>query len=272
MIVAAVVHLEALEEGAIHRPTGRDVHGLWFEQWRRVDPHLADRLHAGSGPRPFTLSPLIGLPRPRRGAVAVETGRRAWFRITALSDDLSARLEDEWRRCLPEVVVLGGLRWRVVGATVDEEKHPWAGWAELQRLAEERLLNRSPPDAWQVTLSTPTAFHGAEGHIPFPLPNLLLGSWLRRWQAFGPVRLPSDLVERARTGLVVSAYALKTVPLQDGRRITIGCVGNVTLRAPRMKPGERAALDLLAAYAFWCGSGHRTTQGMGMTRAKPWVR
>jgi len=270
MIVAAVVHLEALEEGAIHRPTGRDVHGLWFEQWQRVDAHLADRLHAGPGVRPFALSPLMGLPRPRRGAVPVETGGRAWFRLTSLSDDLSDRLEAEWLPRLPEVVVLGGLRWRMAGATT--EGHPWAGRADMQRLAEERLLNRSPPDAWRVTFSTPTAFHGAEGHIPFPLPNLLLGSWLRRWEVFGPVRLPSDLAKRARTGLVVSAYALKTLPLREGRRTTIGCVGSVTLRALRMKPGERAALDLLAAYAFWCGSGHRTTQGMGMTRARPWVR
>ena len=272
MIVAAVVRLRALEDGVIRRPTGRDIHGLWYEQWRRVDRRLADWLHAGSGPRPFALSPLMGLPHPQEGAVAVEAGREAWFRLATLEDDLSARLEGDWLPRLPDEVAVGGIRWQVTGMTADAEEHPWAGRADLQQLAKEHLLDRSPPTSWRVTLSTPTAFHGAGGHIPFPLPNLLLGSWLRRWQVFGPVRLPPDLAERARTGLVVSAYTLKTLPLREGHRTTIGCVGRVTLRALRMKAGERAALDLLAAYAFWCGSGHRTTQGMGMTRADAWAR
>lgn len=272
MILAVVVRLQALAAGTIRRATGQDVHGLWFQQWQRVDRRLAEHLHAGSGPQPFTLSPLMGPPRPRQGTVAVEAGGEAWFRLTTLDDDLSARLEGEWLPRLPEEVTLGGLRWRVAAVTVEGREHPWAGKADAQQLAEERLLQRSPPAAWRIDLATPTAFHGAEGHIPFPLPNLLLGSWLRRWQAFGPVRLPQDLAERARTGVLVSAYTLQTVPLRDPQRVTIGCVGRVTLRAAGLKVGERAALDLLAAYAFWCGSGHRTTQGMGMTRAEPWAR
>ena len=269
MLLAAVVSLEALEKGVIRRATGRDVHGLWFDQWGRSAPAVADRLHAGSSLRPFTLSPLMGLPHPRRGEVLVEEGATAWFRVTTLEAALSARLEADWLPRLPAEVSLGGLRWRVVGAATRGDSHPWAGRVGAQQLAEEHLLNRAPPVRWQVTLAAPTAFHGAEGHIPFPLPNLLVGSWLRRWQAFGPVQLPVETVAWAWQRLAVSAYRLKTRPVRDRHRTAIGCVGRLTLRALRMKPGERAVVDLLSAYAFWCGSGHHTTQGMGLTRTRP---
>ncbi len=268
MLLAAVIYLEALESGFIRRATGRDVHGLWFDQWRRVDASYADALHAGSSRRPFTLSPLMGLPRPRRGKVSLEEGTQAWFRVTSLESVLSTRLEADWLPRLPMEISLGELGWRVVGVATEADAHPWAGRADAQRLAQTHLLDRKPPVSWQVSLTTPTAFHGAEGHIPFPLPSLLVGSWLRCWQTFGPVQLPKDTIASARR-LVVSAYRLKTVPVQDGYRTTIGCVGRLTMRALRMKPGERAAMNLLAAYAFWCGSGHRTTQGMGMTKTQP---
>ena len=127
----------------------------------------------------------------------------------------------------------------------------------------------SPPERWRLSFATPTSFHGVGGHFPFPLPDVLLRSWLRRWQAFGPVLLPGDLPERGREGVAVSAYTLKTVPVRDRRRVMIGFIGQMTLRALKMTPGERAAVDLLMAYAFWAGSGHHTTQGMGLTRLLP---
>jgi CRISPR/Cas system endoribonuclease Cas6 (RAMP superfamily) len=43
-------------------------------------------------------------------------------------------------------------------------------------------------------------------------------------------------------------------------------VGSLRLQAHQLPPCDCAALDLLAAYAFYCGSGHKTTQGLGQTR------
>ena len=83
------------------------------------------------------------------------------------------------------------------------------------------------------------------------------------------MRLPKNLRERVREGLAVSAFDLKTLPVFDRGRLIIGSVGKLRLTALRLKPGERAAVDLLAHYAFWVGSGHHTTQGLGMTRMLP---
>ncbi len=265
-LLAAVVRLQALEAGVLRGASGPAVHGFWFGQWRVVDARVADRLHALRQVLPFAVSPLMGLGAPRRGVVEVPHEARAWLRVAAFEGELAARLEGEWLPRLPEAVTLAGVRWRVLGWTGEAAEHPWAGRADAQALAEARLLARNPPRRWTLAFETPTASHGSEAHLPFPLPDVLLGSWLRRWQAYGTVTLPEDLAERVGRRLAVSAFDLHSAPWRYGARLTIGCVGRMTFDALRLLPGERAAVDLLAAYAFWAGSGHRTSQGMGMTR------
>jgi CRISPR-associated endoribonuclease Cas6 len=267
MLLSAVIHLEALENGRLPAATGRLVHGLWFQHWQACNADLAATLHdEDHGPQPFTLSPLMDLPLPRHGNISVRAGAQAWFRVTALTADLAARTAEHWLPQLAETIRLGSLAWRVRYATADAEAHPWAGWADPQAMAERALMGSDAPRTWTLKFLTPTTFHGDIGHLPFPLPYALLGSWLRRWQAFGPVALPEDVAEAAREGLAISAYRLKTVPVRNRRRLIIGCVGELRLRALEMQPLERAAVDLLAHYAFWAGSGHHTPQGFGMTR------
>ncbi|MEA3396965.1 MAG: CRISPR system precrRNA processing endoribonuclease RAMP protein Cas6 [Chloroflexota bacterium] len=268
MLLAAVINVEALEDGYLPTATGRLVHGLWFRQWQACDAAVADRLHAEPGPQPFTLSPLLDVPRPQHGKIAIRAGQRAWFRVTALTADLAARTAGVWLAQLPVTLSLGRIPWRVAYATVDANEHPWAGWGDAQALAERCLLAAAAPAAWSFEFLTPTTFHGEIGHLPFPLPYVLLGSWLRTWQAFSPVPLPAELGEATRNGLVISSYQLKTVPVRDRKRLVIGCVGHLQLRALEMTPLERAAVDLLAHYAFWAGSGHHTPQGMGLTRLR----
>lgn len=265
-LTAAVINVKALEAGAIRSATGVFVHGFWFHHWQKVAPALADELHAEGREQPFALSPLMGLRHPTKGRIDVEDGAEAWFRVTTLSPVLSAALTGDWLPALPEEITLGSLRWGVAGYTLDPEAHPWAGEADAGALAERYLLGARPARRWRLRFATPTAFHGEAGHLPFPLPHALTGSWLRRWQAFGPVRLPEEVLDAVRAGVAVSAYRLKTVPVRDRERLTIGCVGRLTLAATALSKPGRAAVDLLAAFAFWAGSGHRTTQGMGMTR------
>jgi CRISPR-associated endoribonuclease Cas6 len=266
MLAAAVIRVAALEPGEINAATGRFVHGFWFQQWEQVDADLATELHAGQMLRPFTLSPLMGLPRPRRGEVTVPPETEAWFRVTTLTPSLTEALTTAWLPRLPERVHLGGLPWAVTGYTLDASEHPWAGQEDFAAVAEACLMASPPARRWRLRFATPTAFHGAAGHLPFPLPGALIGSWLRQWQTFGSVRLPETLPEEVHAGLAVSSYNLKTVPVRDRKRITIGCVGRLTLYATELSKPARAALDLLARYAFFAGSGHRTTQGHGLTR------
>ncbi len=283
MPLSSIIHLEALAPGQIEGFTGRGVHGFWFNRWRDVDPALGDRLHNETQEASFTLSPLTGLPRPRRGIVPIPAGQTAWFRVTLLDPFLEDAFRSKWLAGLENAArleipegreqngeMIPGIVWKVTAASLEPSAHPSAGQAGYEELSRRHLMDSNPPRQWRLEFLSPTTFHGKTAHLPFPLPDSLVGSWLRRWQAFAPLALPEDeLLQWARANLAVSAYRLHTVPAREGERLRVGCVGTLSLRALDMPPYLRAAVDLLAHYAFYCGSGSHTAQGMGQTRLVP---
>lgn len=281
MPLSAVIHLQASADAQLDQFSGRGVHGFWFRHWRAVDPVLGDRLHGATQEGEFTLSPLMGPPRPERdGAIDLRAGQSAWFRLTALSDALAAATDEKWLAGLEtgsRIEIPGertegertipGVGWVVTAISRQASEHPFAAQVAYEDLARRRLMSSNPPRGWKLEFLTPTTFHGKTAHLPFPLPESLIGSWLRRWQAFAPLALPEDeLLTWARGNLAVSAYRLHTLPAREGERLRVGCVGTMSLRALDMPPYLRAAVDTLAAFAFFCGSGAHTAQGLGQTR------
>jgi CRISPR-associated endoribonuclease Cas6 len=272
MPLSATIHLEATADAVLDQFTGRGVHGFWFNRWREVDEKLGDELHASSEIQPFTLSPLMGLarPSPRGRGVGVRAGSTAWFRVTALTDALTEAVKSKWLEGLTE-------EGRVLFIPQPKEEEAGAAWKatrivveadeSYEAMSKRHLMNSAPPRAWTMEFTSPTTFHGAGGHLPFPLPDSLIGSWLRRWNAFAPIALPKEeLLEWARAKLVVSSFTLRTAPAREGERLRVGCVGRLGLRALEMPPYLRAAIDLLTRYARFCGSGSHTAQGLGQTK------
>jgi CRISPR-associated endoribonuclease Cas6 len=288
MPLSTVIHLESIAPGQLDGFTGRGVHGFWFSRWHAVDPALGDQLHNESQEAPFTLSPLMGLARPRRGEVAIQAGQPAWLRITCLTDSLAEAFTGKWlptlfpgceveipQACQEGEQTIPGVRWKVTGISLDSQSPPFASvqggpfaaQISYDELSRQHLMDPNPPRGWQLEFLTPTTFHGKTTHLPFPLPESLVNSWLRRWQAFAPIALPEDeLLTWARSNLAVSAYSLRTLPAREGERLRVGCVGSLSLRALDIPPYLRAAVDLLAAYSLYCGSGSHTAQGMGQTQ------
>ncbi len=264
MLVSATLHLHALEDGQIHGATGRAVHGFWFEQWKRIAPDIGDALHRPTAEQPFTLSPLLDLPRPQRGLTRIPRGAAAWLRITTLERTLSERLLERWLPLLSGTVTLAGLHWAVERIGLASAEHPAAGRDRYDRILA--AAEEDTADCWTVEFTTPTTFHvTADSYLPFPLPAMLVNSWRRRWDAFAPVALPPLAEGNLRDNLRISAYRLKTVPVRHGRSVDIGCVGELRLNGSRLSAGERTAVRALAAYAHFCGTGHHTTRGLGQT-------
>lgn len=275
MILSVVVHLEALQEAQIDQFTGRGVHGFWFNRWREVDSALGDALHDSSDTQSFTLSPLMGLPRSQRGTVHLKPKTAARFRVTSLTDALSEAVKSKWMPGLEGMDGVfipeskdeeSGVPWRVTRLEVEAE-------ASYEASSKVHLMNSVPPREWRLEFLTPTTFNsgrtvqGKDNHLPFALPESLIKGWMRRWNAFAPIALPEEeLANWSRSNLAVSSYRLHTLPAREGERLRVGCVGALTLRALDMPPYLRAAVDLLAHYAFYCGSGAHTAQGLGQTK------
>ncbi|MEM7117795.1 MAG: CRISPR-associated endoribonuclease Cas6 [Chloroflexota bacterium] len=265
MLSSIVLELQAVENGRFQGSSGRAVHGFWFNQWAAVAPDLADSLHQ-QATKPFTLSPLMGLARPRQGVTHVRAGDKAWLRVTSLQAELSQKLLGNWLPRLPAVIRLAEIPWRIDNIALMPQAHPWAqqnSYAALEAAAPTTVLEPT----WRLQIETPTTFHiGKDAYLPFPLPGALVNSWRRRWDAFAEVKLPPIEATLLQQQLFISHYRLKTVPVRYGRRVTMGCVGELTLRAGKLPDEVCRTISILAAYAFYCGNGRYTTQGMGLTR------
>ncbi len=263
MITAIILHLQSQADGRIHGATGRASHGFWYNQWKNIAPAIADNLHQNREIQPFALSPLMGLPYPQKGTVNVPKGSQAWLRVVTLEKNISQALLQTWLPHLPDQIRLANIPWEIRTTSLSPQEHPWAN----QQTYTAILDNAQPAHQWRFEFHTPTAFRlGKKSHLPFPLPGILLHSWMRRWNAFSPHPLPDTYRDLFREELFISAYKLKTVPVRYGQRLIIGGIGQFTLRAGSLTNTQRSHISALARYASYCGSGVYSTQGMGLTQ------
>jgi CRISPR-associated endoribonuclease Cas6 len=242
VLYSTVVKLIAMRDGSLPATQGRLAHAAFLDIIRAVDPDLAAALHASRARKPFTVSPLYGLPRPQDGQVPVRRGRTAWLRFTLLGGELFATFT---RRFLttpsPTLPLQGGkegtlkgkanvetfqpanpprgggptIRMGAVDFAVSEVlttpgSHAWAGYTTLGALERAWGERRLDAAAWSISLrfASPTVFsRGTRDGLgkwmePFPSPALLFGSLAAAWNQVSP-----RPVDKA----AVRAYAEETV-------------------------------------------------------------
>jgi CRISPR-associated endoribonuclease Cas6 len=272
LIASIVIQLRAMRSGSLLNGNGVAAHGAWFKHWNAADSKMGDAVHDKPGVRPFTLSPLMDLPAAGRdGIIHFSAGQISWLRITTLQDELTERVLDPASGWLAEVTGAPCLEvddtfWQVIGVATRAEEHPRAGRSSYLELRDRVSKILPPPTSWRLVFDTPMTLNGDHFPFPFPKPESLVKSWLTRWNAFAPFELPSELPGQVRQHLSIEEYALKTTRLRGRGETITGCSGTITYQAHGMPADERLSLTLLFEYAFYCGSGYKTSQGLGQTR------
>lgn len=123
------------------------------------------------------------------------------------------------------------------------------------------LLQVEPQTTITLKLLSPTSFKQGKIIQPFPLPELVFGSLLRRWNQFAPAELHFPKVDWQG---MVSAYDLKTHALRLEGSPEIGSQGWVKYRFS--DPEQARMATILAHYAGFAGVGRKTTMGMGQAQ------
>jgi CRISPR-associated endoribonuclease Cas6 len=213
----------------------RAIHALCLGWFAKADANLAAALHQAEV-SPFTVS-IKRIDRQRIELQITLLGREL---LTALLWGLGADLGQE--------IELVGVLCRV-GSQIQI--------ANCDRFA--RLAQVLPQDPLELQFVSPTSFKQQQIIQPFPLPDLVFGSLLRRWNALAPQDLHFPSVQWQ--GLV-SAYDLKTHALKM-KGDEIGSVGWVRYRFPL--PEQARIATILARFACFAGVGRKTAMGMGQT-------
>ena len=267
MLTSLVLHLQSPAAATLPSSLARATQALLLRLIHDQDRALAAGLHDAEGPRPYTASNLV-LGKRRGGSLQVQAGDSGWLRFTGLTEPMS--------RCLlalaenpPGTVELDGHTFNVPGATLDPAAHPWAGEAGYQDLATHYLLERADNPSPRVGLefASPTTFRSGGRYVPLPLPDLVFGSLLDRWQAFAPIALSPEVRRFAAEAVAVSQYHMRTRSLPaKGGGVMVGFTGQASFAALNRDRYWLSVLHLLAAFALYSGVGYQTAAGMGQVR------
>jgi CRISPR-associated endoribonuclease Cas6 len=262
--VVAVVRLNAeanLDRDSARRLfLGRSAQGLFLETLAKLDQPLATALHNGNGPRPYTVGVQL-----QPGAAEGE-GWQARLRYTVYGGALSELLPNLLDN-LPETVRLDALTGNVEAVIREPGQDRDVGCTSYQELLNRRLLDAAPPDSrFGFRFLTPATFHSNDRNQPLPLPGLVFGSLVERWNAFSPLTLNAEARRYAEECLAINQFRIEShlVEVAGGRQI--GATGTVGYRSLRPDPYWLRVLGVLADFAFYAGIGAKTAMGLGQAR------
>jgi CRISPR-associated endoribonuclease Cas6 len=280
MLLSAIIHLTPQSELLSIPPLGHKTQGWLLGEVKSYLPALSKRLHKEGG---YTVS---GLQRQLLGKPG-----GYFLRVTSLVSDLTDVLLEA---VLPNTQVISfsprkGSRkkaedhapaltlpdFQVEGHAIEASAHPWAGMTPFAGLIQSAV----PGEVLNMEFASPTAFRSSGADLPFPIPWYVLRSWAEKWNTFAP--------ESERLGYLIHPFAQDCIWLTGLRDIhtrrwylpnharATGFLGKVEFSlepVTRCKDWQalwdRVAKDwqILAAFAFYCGTGHHVASGMGQTR------
>jgi CRISPR-associated endoribonuclease Cas6 len=275
MLLSWVLTLQPEEPVTVPANLGRAVHAWFLDRVQAADPALADEIHGGPGQRPFTASNLWELGRVRGPEAGLSPAQRYTLRVTTFSPALSQVVKEQVMPNLPETVTLADAAFRVVASTTDPAENHWAGEATFEGLVQQFTLARDVPRTVGLRFASPTAFRmtGKKRAVPLPLPDLVFGGLLDKWNAFSPIQVHPEVRRFAEECLVVSSYRLQTRTVAFGpggeRGIVPGFVGACRYYVEVSDRYWMGLIQLLAGFSLYAGVGLRTTMGLGQTRKLP---
>ena len=263
MIYSVVLNLESLADAEISANLGHHALALFLGLIRRVDEPLSQRLHSMEGLKPFTVSPLQGKFTRKKGSIAIRSGAQCWLRFTALEDSVFARLMDAFLRSEPRAW-LEQAEFRIVDVVTHPQGSPWAGFASFEQMLESAAAERKI----SLQFTSPTVFRsGGTRNVAFPTPELVFGSLYNKWNSFSGENLGSGSLDAIQNNVLMSRYKLETKMLDFNGYQELGFLGHCEYTlSDRLSDESLKALNALADFAFFCGTGAKTTMGMGQTR------
>ncbi len=245
-----VIQLGAASESTIPSTLGRAIHAQVMQWLSLGDPQIATAVH-DSQESPLSLSELIGY-RCKKG---IQLGDDFIVRISLLESNLIQPLLKGIEFSHNKSIYLGKCPFVIRSIYSLPGTHPLVDCSNYTTLA-----NTSVSSDITLQFLTPTSFKQNQNIQPFPLPDLVFNSLLRRWNRFAPAELQFPQVQWQA---LISAFELKTHALKMEAGAEIGAKGWIKYRFP--DPEQARIASVLANFAVFSGVGRKTAMGMGQT-------
>lgn len=267
MLIALTLVLSLEADATLPVHLGRANYAAVLARLAAVDPLLAQLIHDSQGPKPLTCSGILNA-QARGPSLHLRRDQRYYVRVTGLQEAVSRTLEAALLTDPPPAWQLDNHPFRVEDVLCDPAADPWSGRATYESLAAQQLTRADKAEpAVRLQFASPTAFKSSGITVPVPLPSLVFGSLVERWNTFSPIALSPDMRRFGEEIIAISQYSLRSVPVaQKAQGLRIGGVGEVTYRALSSDRYWLSLMHMLADFALYSGVGVQTASGMGQVR------
>lgn len=279
MPISTVIHLIPPEDVTLRPTMGHHAHAVFLSLLRMSNPEKAEEIHATSSQKPFTVSPLIGNGERRGNFLRIRAGTECWLRFTFLDDALfvhfgSALLTQDFPS-----IRLGGATFQLSRLVASgTETKDWSG----AQIYEDLIESAGTDTRKRVRFYSPTAFRelSPRGQKTRNQPHIDLvrcyQSWVNKWNAFAPMQIDKRaLLDFVGDHAGLTALESKSRMLDFGKHKEAGFIGSCAYQffVDRQSEGKENTemlrlVNLLTDFAFYCGTGYKTTMGMGQTRCQ----
>jgi CRISPR-associated endoribonuclease Cas6 len=265
MLYSIVLKLKAEQDATISPTQGYYGYALFLSLLNSVAPDLAHHVHSTEEAKSVTISPLQGKFLKVTGKeVIISKGAEYWFRLSLLEDTVFANflhslLKGEKNR----EIQLESAIFSLTDVITEPNNSPWAKFDSFHSLWERSIPQR------KITLQflSPTAFRSKGRNIIFPEPELVFSSYLSKWNAYSPISFDDSLKSRIFPQLIATRYKLQSHILDFKTYKEVGFEGVCTFEIKQNVSEETLRqINALADFAFYAGTGAKTTMGMGQTR------
>lgn len=235
------------------------LHAWFLDVVRQTNPELSQHLHDEQTEKPFTISTLEGEITSVGKRLQLQSQHTYYWYLSVFSPPLVRWLGD-WLRNLPATVHLRQAPLQI--NSVEFAQTPTT-YEKLSKFKSRRNLC--------LSFVTPTSFRRKKHHFPLPLPVNVFHSYLRRWQNFAPRKFDQEaFLVWVDEHVLLTRHQIESVKVAAGKRGSVtGFVGAVeySLSASASSQPEYVQLyKTLIHFAPYCGTGHKTTFGLGQTR------
>jgi CRISPR-associated endoribonuclease Cas6 len=264
-LVGLVFELESTTSTSLYSQYTIGLHAWFLDQVRQDNPELSAYLHDGESEKPFNISALAGKLLPSGRQLHLEAKQIYHWHINALSAKVVQFLK-QWLIKLPKTLDLRDTALIIKNVSI---AHPPTTYAQL--------LNSSLEKQSTVNLSfiSPTSFRRKGHHFPLPVPVNLFHSYLRRWNDFSGMPIEQEaFLDWIDEGVIIHQHNLESIKVAAGKRGSVtGFTGAIACGLSRSAVNNSEFTQMfyaLVKLAPYCGTGHKTTFGLGQTRLD-WV-
>lgn len=260
-LVGITLRVVPLQPSSLYAQYTIGLHAWLLDQIRAFDPQLSAMLHDDQAEKAFTISGLEGNLIPTAKEFRILPENQYCWNITAFSQPIVQWLA-QWLQALPSTIDLRNAPLRIEQVEI---LHPPTTYAKLWQQAGDGDFNVS------FSFTSPTSFRRHGHHFPLPVPYNLYHSYLRRWNLFSdrPVE-PDDFLDWIDAAVIIVRHQIESCKVLAGKRGSVtGFTGAIELGLSAKARANDEMTQLfyaLSHVAPYCGTGHKTTFGLGQTR------